>query len=149
MDFLTIVKTVAPRIGTALGGPAGRLRGSKQPPTALGFTAKTADALKQDERRDPRANACAEAGGSGVPSSDAGAWVANVEKLVALAVENRKDARAMQVATRSAVPAVLAVLITAGFFGVLVGMLSGWLKTTDNQPFSSCSARWARHGGPW
>lgn len=43
----------------------------------------------------------------------------NFEKL---AVEDRKDARAMQVQTKSWVPPVLAILITIGFFGIL-----GWL----------------------
>jgi uncharacterized integral membrane protein len=58
---------------------------------------------------------------------------ADIEKLAALAVENTKDARAMQMATRSQVPAMLAVLITVGFFGVLVGMLAGTLKSSENQ----------------
>lgn len=49
-----------------------------------------------------------------------------------LTVDDRKDARAMQVATRSRTPMVLAVLITLGFFGVLVGMLASELKTTDS-----------------
>src|SRR5512146_1737948 len=57
----------------------------------------------------------------------------NVEALAQLSVDNTKDARAMQVATRSPVPAVLAILVTLGFFGVLVGMMTGSLKVTDNQ----------------
>ena len=35
--------------------------------------------------------------------------------------------------TRSNVPALLAVLITVGFFGILVGMLLGVLSASDNQ----------------
>ena len=58
---------------------------------------------------------------------------ADTEKLAALAVENTKDARSMQVITRSNVPALLSVLITVGFFGILVGMLLGVLSATDNQ----------------
>ena len=57
----------------------------------------------------------------------------NIETLAQLAVDNTKDARAMQTATRSNVPATLAVIITVGFFGILIGMLLGDLKTTDNQ----------------
>lgn len=48
-------------------------------------------------------------------------------------IDNTKDARDMQKVTRSNVPAVLSVLITVGFFGVLIGMLAGQLKVTDNQ----------------
>lgn len=43
------------------------------------------------------------------------------------------DARKMQIDTRSLIPAVLALLVTLGFFGILVGMMTGWLKVADNQ----------------
>lgn len=48
-------------------------------------------------------------------------------------VDDRKDARGMQVATRSAAPAILAVVITVGFFVVVGLMLSGVFKPSDNQ----------------
>lgn len=57
----------------------------------------------------------------------------SLDKLAALDVENTKDARAMQVAVRSWVPGALAVGITFGFFGILVGMLMGDLSAKDNQ----------------
>lgn len=44
-------------------------------------------------------------------------------KLEALAVDDRKSARDMQVATGSWTPAVLAAVVTGGFFGVLGYML--------------------------
>ncbi len=38
----------------------------------------------------------------------------------------------MQADTRSKIPAYMAILITAGFFGVLVGLMAGWLHTGDS-----------------
>ena len=57
----------------------------------------------------------------------------NLQRLEALAVDDRKDARAMQVAVRSRVPAVLAILITLGFFAVLAAMLFNIWQPSDNQ----------------
>lgn len=54
-------------------------------------------------------------------------------ELAKLGVENTQGARAMQTATRSPIPGVLAVIIVAGFFIILVAMMLGYLKTTDQQ----------------
>lgn len=48
-----------------------------------------------------------------------------------LAVDDRKSARDMQAATRSIVPAVLAFLITFGFFGILAALMSGQVTKSD------------------
>jgi hypothetical protein len=50
----------------------------------------------------------------------------------ALAVDDRKSARDMQVATRSWIPPLLAAAVTAGFFGILAMMLLG--KVDSNNP---------------
>ena len=39
----------------------------------------------------------------------------------------------MQVATQSVMPAVLSVIVTVGFLGLLTGMMTGKLKAEDNQ----------------
>jgi hypothetical protein len=54
-------------------------------------------------------------------------------KLAESDAGDRKDARGMQIATRSRAPGVLAVVITVGFFGVLGLMLTGTFKPADNQ----------------
>jgi len=54
-------------------------------------------------------------------------------KYADLAFKNTQGAREMQIATRSWVPAALSILITLGFFGILMGMMGGKLTTTDNQ----------------
>ena len=49
-----------------------------------------------------------------------------------LAVEDRKSARDMQTVVKSSVPAILSYGITIGFFGILLGFMSG--KVSENQP---------------
>lgn len=60
------------------------------------------------------------------------AEMAHDEKMVDDEVADRKDARAMQIATHSWVPGVLTMLITVGFFGILGFMLSNTVPK-DNQ----------------
>ena len=45
--------------------------------------------------------------------------------------EDRKSARDMQISTKSWIPAVLAIAVTIGFFGILVGMMTETFKTSD------------------
>jgi hypothetical protein len=56
-----------------------------------------------------------------------------VADLEALAAGDRKDARAMQTANKSWVPAALSVIITVGFLGLLTGMMTDYLHANDNQ----------------
>lgn len=133
MDFTAIIKTVAPWIGTAIAGPLGGMA-VEAAANALGVSAKTTDALKQAlSGATPEQMLALKQADQAFAVQMQQLGFANVEKLAALAVDDRKDARAMQVQTRSRVPAVLAVIVTLGFFGILIGMLGGWLKSTDNQ----------------
>ena len=61
------------------------------------------------------------------------AGFADAQAIAALVVSDTKDARAMQVATKSIMPAVLATIITVGFLGLLAGMMFGQIKVQDNQ----------------
>lgn len=56
-----------------------------------------------------------------------------VTDLEAIAAGDRKDARAMQVSKPSPVPAMLSFLVTVGYFGILVGMMTGKLVVSDSQ----------------
>ena len=133
MDFTTIIKTVAPWIGTAIAGPLGGMA-VEAAANALGVSAKTTDALKQAlSGATPEQMLALKQADQAFAVQMQQLGFADVEKLASLAVENTKDARAMQIQTRSRVPAILAVLVTMGFFGILFGMLAGWLKASDNQ----------------
>lgn len=133
MDWKAVIGTVAPWIGTALGGPLGGAAVGAVA-DALGLSDKTEASIKAalsgvtPEQMLSLKNADQ---AFSVKMQELG--YANMEKLAALAVDNTKDARAMQIQTRSQIPAVLAILITVGFFGILIGMLSGKLTSTDNQ----------------
>jgi len=48
-----------------------------------------------------------------------------------LSVQDRSSARDMQSATKSMIPSILAMLVTLGFFGILVGLMTEQFKTSD------------------
>ena len=48
-----------------------------------------------------------------------------------LATDDRKSARDMQVATKSYIPAILAIGVTVGFFGILVGLMTDNVTKSD------------------
>lgn len=133
VDVSSLLKTIAPWIGTALGGPLGGMAltaaagalGISQPTTAKlqqalsGMSAADSLALQQADQK--------------FQSDMAALNFKDIETLEALNVDDRKDARAMQVATKSVIPAILATVTTAGFLALLVGMMSGYLKVNDSQ----------------
>lgn len=48
-----------------------------------------------------------------------------------LAVQDRASARDLQKETKSIVPPLLSILVTIGFFGILIGLMSGKIVTSD------------------
>mgnify|MGYP006269582455 FL=1 len=48
-----------------------------------------------------------------------------------LAVDDRKSARDMQAATKSNIPAILAIGVTLGFFGILIGLMTDNITKSD------------------
>jgi hypothetical protein len=48
-----------------------------------------------------------------------------------LATDDRKSAREMQVATKSYIPAILAIGVTVGFFGILVSLMTDNVTKSD------------------
>lgn len=136
MDFGSLIKTVAPWIGTALGGPAGPLVGMavSAAASALGASDKTVDGIKAAiAGATPEQMLALKQADQGFALQMQELGFKDVESLEAIAAGDRKDARAMQVANRSNVPAMLSGLITLGFFGILVGMMLGYLKTSESQ----------------
>jgi hypothetical protein len=136
MDFGSILKTVAPWIGTALTGGAGPLVGMaiSAAASALGASDKTADGIKAAlAGATPEQMLALKQADQGFALQMQELGFKDLESLEAIAAGDRKDARAMQVANRSNVPAMLSGLITVGFFGILVGMMLGWLKVSESQ----------------
>jgi membrane-bound ClpP family serine protease len=48
-----------------------------------------------------------------------------------LAVQDRASARDLQKETKSIIPPLLSILVTIGFFGILGGLMSGKIMTSD------------------
>lgn len=132
MDWTKLISTVAPWIGTALGGPLGGMAVTAAA-NALGLGDKTTDAIKQaiSGATPEQMLALKEADQSFALQMQALGFK-QVTDLEALAAGDRKDARAMQTATRSPVPAALSIVVTLGYFGILVGLLTGKLSVVDD-----------------
>lgn len=125
------IKTIAPMLGTALAGPLGGAAASMIA-DKLGLSEKSVEAVTGILQ-----------GNSMTPEQVANLKLAEIDfskfleenkiKLAQINLDNTRDARGMQIATRSVVPATLAIIVTVGFFGILIGMLAGKLTATDNQ----------------
>lgn len=120
MDWKAIVASVAPTIATALGGPLAGLAVK-----AIGGALLGTDTASETDV------AAAVAGATpehllALKQADAAFAVKMRELDIDLERVNAADrdsARKMQTETGSKVPGILAMLITAGFFGVLMWML--------------------------
>ena len=123
MDWL---KTIAPTIATALGGPLAGLA-IEAVSKAIGIDPKDVQSTISE----------------GKLSADQIMLLKQAEVAMAaraqemgldfakLGNEDRKSAREMQAETRSYIPAILAVVVTIGFFGILIGMMTETFKTSD------------------
>jgi hypothetical protein len=126
-DALSVVKKLAPSIASVIGGPlAGgavtaleSVFGMTVPPNtsiddrvAVAINGATPEQLAQMRKADQDyAARMAEAG------------FKNVETLASLTVQDRENARQMQISTKSFVAPFLALFVTLGFFGVLALMV--------------------------
>ena len=123
MDYLSAIKAVAPWIGTAMAGPLGGMALSAAA-NALGIPDASVDAVKKaisgatPEQMLALKNADQE---FSLKMQELG--FKNALDMDALVAGDRKDARAMQVATQSKMPAVITCMVTLGFFGVLAALL--------------------------
>lgn len=119
-DWKSLVGTVAPTIATALGGPLvgmgvkaivsalGLPEGSGEKEIAVALQSATPDQLLALKKAD----------------QDFATRMTELDiDLARINSQDRDSARGMQVQTRSYVPAVLAILVTLGFFGALAYML--------------------------
>ena len=123
MDWL---KTLAPTIASCLGGP---------------LAGMAVEAVSKSLGIDP--NAVQDTINNGKLTAD---QIASIQSAVIalkakaqemsldfeqLAVEDRKSAREMQITTKSWIPPLLAILVTLGFFGILAGMMTGKVTSSE------------------
>jgi len=113
-------KTLAPLLGTALGGPLGGAAASFIA-DKLGIESKTIEAVTDvlnSGKMTPD-----QIGAIKLAEIDFKKFIeTNKIDMVKVEAADRESAREMQVSTKSHVPAVLTYLLTIGFFGVLGAM---------------------------
>jgi hypothetical protein len=134
-DWKGLVKSIAPTIGTALGGPLGGIAG-------LALT--KALGVSDEAAKDETALAAAVQGASpdqllALKKADQDFAVQmqklgfeNIEALEAIAAGDRANAREREIKTRDWTPKALAIAITVGFFGLL-GFLMKYAPPTGNE----------------
>lgn len=126
---LAWLKTLAPTVATALGGPLAGLA-VEAVSKALGVDSdKIEDTLQAGKLTGDQVLALKQA------ELDLQAKEKEFGfKFAELDVQDRKDARGMQTATRSRVPAALSAIVTIGYFSILGVMLAGQAaKLADSQ----------------
>ena len=125
------IKTIAPLVGTALGGPLGGAAAAFIA-DKLGVQEKTVEAVSK-----------VLSDGKLSPEQIVSVKEAEIEfkkflesnkiKLEEIAASDRKSARDMLIATKAKTPAVLTYIITVGFFGVL-GAMFYWPEVKESAP---------------
>lgn len=122
MDFTAIIKTVAPWIGTALGGPLGGLA-VEAAANALGLQTKTVDAVKQAlSGATPEQLLALKVADQSFEEQMKKLGFDHLEKMEELAVKDTDSARNREIQTHDATPKVIAGVVIAGFF-ILTGVL--------------------------
>lgn len=133
MDWKAIVGTVAPWLATALGGPLGGMA-VEAAANALGLPEKTTDALKTAiSGATPEQMLALKQADQAFALQMQALGFKQVSDLEAIAAGDRKDAREMQKVTLSAIPAVLSIGVTLGYFAILTGMMTGRMSVSDSQ----------------
>lgn len=120
------LKLIAPTIATAIAGPFGTMAYGLIA-NAMGITAD--DAQKTIEAGKLTADQIASVQQAEI-ALKAKAQELNLD-FAKLSNDDRKSARDMQSATKSIIPAVLAIAVTLGFFSILVGLMIQAFKTSD------------------
>ena len=123
MDWL---KTIAPTIATALGGPLGGLA-YEAVSKVLGISQDDAKKMLDDGKLTADQIASVQQAEIALKAK---AQELNLD-FEQLAVQDRKSARDLQQNTHSIIPPTLAIIVTLGFFGILVGLMMETFKTSD------------------
>jgi hypothetical protein len=132
MDYKAIIGTIAPWIASAIGGPLGGMAVGAVA-DALGLSDKTESSIKAAlSGVTPEQMLALKTADQAFSLQMQALGFKQVSDMEALAAGDRKDARAMQVGTKSRIPAILSTIVTLGYFGVLLGMMTGELTTGDN-----------------
>ena len=131
---MSFISKLLPTIGNLLGGPLGGAA-VEAVGKALGMSEATTDKVQRaltSGNLTAEQIAALQAADMQLKTRMAELGI-DAEKLAA---EDRASARAMQTATHSWVPSALACAVTLGFFGILIGLLTGDLKLWESTTLS-------------
>lgn len=130
-DWKKLLGTVAPLVGTALGGPLGGIAASFVA-DKLGISDKTVSAVT-DALSDGKLTA-EQVGQLKLAEIEFQKFLKTNEiDLEKVYAADRDSARQMMMATKSYVPASLTFFITVGYFTVLLGMMTKAFAVADSQ----------------
>lgn len=123
MGFKGVLKTMFPFISAAagMGGPLG-LMAANAVGSALGVDKPPADleaAIMTAQTKDPDAMLKLRQAEQDFQLQMERLGLESVEKMEQIAASDRASARAREIAVRDKIPAILAIAVTAGFFGLL------------------------------
>lgn len=124
-NWKSIVKSVAPMLGTALGGPLGGIAGAALA-TAMGgdpTKASADDLAKLVQGVTPEQLLNIKAAEQTFQLQMKELDINSVKDLEAIAAGDRDSARQREIQVKDHTPAILAYFITLGFFGLLTSLL--------------------------
>jgi xanthosine utilization system XapX-like protein len=125
-DWIDTIEKLAPTVASALGSPvAGMAVGALE--SALGMSVQEVKATVESGKLTAEQVAAIQQSELAIKAK-AQELGLDFEKL---AVEDRTSARNMQMNVKSWVPPFLALSVTVGFFGILVGMMTQKFATSD------------------
>jgi hypothetical protein len=131
MDWTKLVSTVAPWIGTALGGPLGGMA-VEAAANALGLSDKTVDSVKQALAGvTPEQMLALKQADQNFALQMQALGFKNVADMEAIAAGDRDSARRMQTAKPSPVPALLTCFVVGAFTATLVLLLKFDVPATN------------------
>jgi hypothetical protein len=123
MDWL---KMIAPTIATAVGGPFGTM--------AYGLIAHELGVSPEEAKTTIEAGKLTAEQIASVQLAEvqikAKAQELNLD-FAKLTVDDRKSARDMQSKNNSFIPGAMAIVVTLGFFGILIGLMTETFKTSE------------------
>ena len=123
MDWL---KLIAPTLATAIAGPFGTMAYGLAS-TALGVSPEEAQKTIESGKLTSEQISCVQQAEIAIK--------ARAQELgldfAKLAVEDRKSARDMQSKTNSFIPGAMAIVVTLGFFGILIGLMTEHFTTSE------------------
>lgn len=123
MDWTNLLRTIAPWIGTAIGGPLGGMA-VEAASKALGLSTRTADGLKQAlSGATPEQLLALKNADQAFSIQMQKLGFDHIEKIESLENDDRNSARTREIAVRDVTPKVLAGVVTIGFFGILLFMM--------------------------